>query len=110
MLIKLDPSSLRQTKWHEFAIRFFFGGGITVAAGVLAKKFGPEVGGLFLAFPAIFPAAATLAQKHEVQKKREKGLNGLQRGIDAAGAEAAGAAVGSIGLLAFALVVWFLLS
>jgi hypothetical protein len=67
------------------------------------------VGGLFLAFPAIFPAAATLAQKHEVQKKQEKGLNGLQRGTDAAGAEAAGAAVGSIGLLAFALVVWFLL-
>jgi hypothetical protein len=30
---------------------------------------GPRVGGLFLAFPAIFPASATLVEKHEKQKK-----------------------------------------
>ena len=36
------------------------------------KQFGPAVGGLFLAFPAIFPASATLIEKDESQKK-EKG-------------------------------------
>jgi hypothetical protein len=30
--------------------------------GLLAKKFGSTVGGLFLAFPAIFPASATLIE------------------------------------------------
>jgi len=108
MLIEIDRSSIRQMKWHEFALRFFLGGGITVVAGLLARKFGPEVGGLFLAFPAIFPAAATLAQKHETQKNQEKGVEQRKRGIDAAGAEAAGAALGSIGLMAFAMVVWTL--
>lgn len=104
MMIELDPSSLRQTKWHEYAIRFLFGGAITVVAGLIAQQCGPELGGLFLAFPAIFPAAATLAQKHEVQKKHKKGLSGKQRGISAAGTEAAGAALGSIGLVAFAFL------
>jgi hypothetical protein len=106
VLIDIDPSALRRTKWHEYAVRFLLGGAITAAAGVIAKKCGPEIGGLFLAFPAIFPAAATLAQKHEIQKKNEKGLSGMQRGVDAAGAQTAGAAIGSTGLLAFAAVIW----
>ena len=38
---------------------FFFGGLITAVAGVIAQRFGPIIGGLFLAFPAIFPASAT---------------------------------------------------
>jgi hypothetical protein len=29
---------------------------MTVVAGVIAARFGPIFGGLFLAFPAIFPA------------------------------------------------------
>jgi hypothetical protein len=74
MHIQVDPSALRQTKWHEYAVRFLVGGLITAAAGVIAKKFGPTVGGLFLAFPAIFPAGATLIEKHEEQKKEKKGI------------------------------------
>jgi len=62
---------------------------------MIAKKFGPEVGGLFLAFPAIFPATATLLEKHEKQKKQRKGLNGTKRGRLAAGVDAAGAAMGA---------------
>jgi hypothetical protein len=106
MQIKLDPSVLGQTKWHEYAIRFLFGGLITATAGVIAKKFGPGIGGLFLAFPAIFPASATLIEKHEKQKKERKGLQGAQRGRDAASIDAAGSAMGSIGLLIFALLFW----
>lgn len=50
----------------------FFGGLITAIAGVIAKQFGPAVGGLFLAFPAIFPASATLMEKDESQKKEKR--------------------------------------
>jgi hypothetical protein len=50
----------------------FFGGLITAIAGVIAKQFGPAVGGLFLAFPAIFPASATLIEKDESQKKEKR--------------------------------------
>lgn len=104
--IKVDYSVLRKTKWHEYAARFLFGGLITTAAGLIAKKFGPVVGGLFLAFPAIFPAGATLIEKHEKQKKEKEGLDGAERGRKAASIDAAGSAIGSIGLFVFALLVW----
>lgn len=106
MQIKVDLSGLKQTQWHEYAIRFFFGGLITAIAGIIAKEFGAVVGGLFLAFPAIFPASATLIEKHEKERKEEKGLQGTQRGREAASVDAAGSAMGSIGLFVFALLVW----
>jgi hypothetical protein len=109
MKVHADFSALRRTKWYEYAIRFLFGGIITAITGLIAKKFGPQVGGLFLAFPAIFPATATLLEKHQKQKKQRKGLNGTKRGRLAAGVDAAGAAMGSGGLLVFALIVWKLL-
>lgn len=101
--------ALRQTTWHEYLVRFFFGGLVAVLTGVIAKKFGPQIGGLFLAFPAIFPASATLIEKHEKQKKEEAGFQGNRRGRKAAAVDAAGSAMGSIGLLVFAIVVWRLL-
>ncbi len=106
MRIKVDLSTLRQTKWHDYAVRFLFGGLITVVAGIIARKFGPGVGGLFLAFPAIFPASATLIEKHEKEKKESLGLNGAVRARSAASIDAAGSSMGSIGLVVFALVVW----
>ena len=108
-MIKLSTSGLRQTKWHECVIRFLLGGAITAIAGIIAKKFGPELGGLFLAFPAIFPASATLIEKHEKQKKEQHGVHGTIRGRNAAAVDAAGAAMGSIGLLIFAVLVWNLI-
>src|SRR5579862_1962207 len=103
MFIDIDPSSLKQMHWHEYALRFLIGGCITVLTGIIAKSFGPVIGGLFLAFPAIFPASVTLVAKHEEQKKAKAGLRGHQRGIDAAALNAAGATLGSIGLAGFAL-------
>jgi len=79
---------------------------ITAVAGVIAKQFGPSLGGLFLAFPAIFPASATLIEKHEKQKKEKEGLQGTQRAREAASVDAAGSAMGSMGLFVFALLVW----
>jgi hypothetical protein len=102
MRIKVDVSVLGQTNWRDYAIRFFFGGLVTAVAGIVAQRFGPGIGGLFLAFPAIFPAGATLIEKHEKQKKEEQGLEGKESGTEAASIDAAGSAMGSIGLLAFA--------
>jgi hypothetical protein len=69
---------LREAKWYQFVLRFLLGGSICVLAGVIAEKYGPGVGGLFLAFPAIFPASATLLE---------------------------GAAIGNLGMMAFAAIV-----
>lgn len=94
MGIKVDFSKLKQTSWRDYAIRFMFGGLITMLTGFLANRYGPTVGGLFMAFPAILPAGITLIEKHESK--------------DAAGADTAGAALGSIGLITFAIAVWYL--
>jgi hypothetical protein len=106
MLVKFESSSVRETKWSEYATRFIFGGLVTLLAGLIADRYGPRIGGLFLAFPAIFPASASLIQKRQRQKKENAGLDGTQRGRLAAGIDAAGAAVGCLGLIAFATTAW----
>ena len=109
MKVTFDPSALAKTKWYEYGIRLLCGGAITVVTGLLAKEFGPVFGGLFLAFPAIFPASATVAEKHEREKKQDAGIMNTVRGRQAAALDARGAAMGSIGLVCFAVVVWKLL-
>ena len=108
-MISVSTSALKRGKWWEYFLRFALGGLVTAAAGLLAKEISPSFGGLFLAFPAILAASATLVEKHERERKQEKGMQGTYRGRHAAGADAAGAAMGSIGLLAFAVFVWKLL-
>jgi Protein of unknown function (DUF3147) len=104
--IEVDLSALKETKPHEYAARFLFGGLCTVLAGLIAKRFGPSVGGLFLAFPAIFPAGASLIESHEKQLKAQIHADGTNRGRVAAGLDSAGASLGCIGLLGFACVLW----
>ena len=106
MSIHLDFSSLGKTKWSEYAIRFLFGGAIATLAGLLAKLFGPVFGGLFLAFPAIFPATATIIEKHEMEKKQKAGIMATKRGRQAAALDSRGAAIGTLGLICFAILVW----
>jgi hypothetical protein len=106
MRIKINFAEAKETKPAKYAIRFLFGGLVTVATGLIAQKFGPSVGGLFLAFPAIFPATATLVGTHEKEEKYHAGLNGTSRGRDAAAIEARGTALGSVGLVVFGSVVW----
>jgi hypothetical protein len=89
-----QPEQARKTTPREYALRFVFGGIITAAVGIVGKAWGPAVAGLFLAFPAILPASMTLVEKHEDRK--------------AAGRDAIGAAAGSVGLVAFAVVIWAL--
>jgi hypothetical protein len=104
MPIKLSLSALKQTRWYEYGVRFLLGGLATVLTGVLGARFGVSVGGLFLALPAIFCASATLVEGHERRTKEKAGLSGRRRGQEAAALDAAGAAWGSIGLVAFAAV------
>lgn len=106
MLIKFDSKALKRTRWNEYLIRFVFGGAVTALAGWVAGRFGPAVGGLLLAFPAIFPASATLMEKHEREKKRKAGIHPTIRGRLGAALDARGAAMGAVGLAAFALVSW----
>jgi Protein of unknown function (DUF3147) len=106
MIIQANLASLKETRPHQYAQRFFFGGLATVIAGLIAQHYGPSIGGLFLAFPAIFPASATLIANHEKRKKREAGYDGTRRGRTAAAIDAAGAALGALGLAAFALILW----
>jgi Protein of unknown function (DUF3147) len=108
MLVKIKVSALRDTRWHDYALRFVLGGLATVCTGLIAQLFGPATGGLFLAFPAIFCASATLIEKHERDRKKKAGLPGKRRGQQAAALDAMGAAIGSFGLLAFAAVMWML--
>jgi hypothetical protein len=106
MRIRINFASLKQTQWHEYLTRFLLGGTITVATGLIAQHFGPVIGGLFLAFPAIFPSGATLIEKHEREKKRRAGIPHTLRGRLAAALDARGAAMGSVALAAFGFVIW----
>ncbi|HVX75026.1 MAG TPA: DUF3147 family protein [Bradyrhizobium sp.] len=102
--IRFSPSSLREGRWYEFLLRFVLGGSATVFTGLVSSLYGASSGGLFLALPSIFCASATLIEKHEIRRKREAGLDGRQRGKEAAALDAAGTALGAFGMLAFALV------
>jgi hypothetical protein len=89
---RLDRQGMKKARPWEYALRFLFGGVITVAAGLVAHAWGPIVGGLFLAFPAILPASLTLVGRHD----------GRNQAVE----DARGGRLGSIGLAAFAAVVW----
>jgi uncharacterized membrane protein (GlpM family) len=109
MLIKLHLGAVKRTRWHEYLTRFVLGGLITAMTGWLANRYGPVLGGLFLTFPAIFPASATLLEKHERAQKRNAGIASTIRGRRAAALEARGALLGAIGGMVFAALVWKLL-
>lgn len=106
MLIHVRPAALKETKLQEYLIRFVLGGLATAAAGAIAQYFGPDAGGVFLAFPAILCASLTLIEQHERERKKKAGLKGARRGKDAAALDAAGASLGGVGLAAFGWTVW----
>lgn len=106
MVINADMSALKKASWLEYAMRFVFGGSMTVIAGLIAKYYGPELGGLFLAFPAIAPAAATLIDQHAKEDQQRAGFEGHTRGRKTAALDMFGTVWGSVGLLAFGLVIW----
>lgn len=90
----VNLSGLKKPRWWEYALRFGFGGVITAATGLIARHFGPVIGGLFLGFPAILPASLTLVKRHDGSKKTFE--------------DACGARLGSVSLVLFGTVAWAL--
>jgi Protein of unknown function (DUF3147) len=105
----VDFSSLKDAHWHQFVVRFILGGAVTLCTGLIAQRWGPVTGGLFLSFPAIFPATVTLIEGHETEKKRKAGINCRVRGRKAAALDAAGAVLGGWGMLCFGCAAWLTL-
>lgn len=93
--VAIDIGRLKEARASDYAIRFGFGAAIAIIAGLVSLLFGPKVGGLFLAFPAILPATLTLLEKKEGKTK--------------ACADASGGVIGAIGLAVFAVVAALLL-
>ena len=92
--ISFDGAQLRKVKLGELAIRFAFGFGVSIVAGLVTLTCGNHVGGLFLAFPAILPASLTLI--------------GAKEGDRQAQLDAAGAVIGAVGMIGFALTAFLL--
>lgn len=103
MQVHLSLSSLSNSRWYEYLIRFTLGGAVTVLTGIVGSVWGASIGGLFLALPAIFCAGATLIESHEIRRKRDAGVKGICRGRKAAALDAGGAALGSIAMIGFAV-------
>jgi len=106
MLLQIELNSLRETRAMEYVRRFAFGGAVTVLASLIAQKWGPVVGGMFLAFPGIFPPGLSLVESHKIEREKAEGKEGMQSARGEAAVEAAGASAGTLGLVAFAVVVW----
>ena len=107
MKIRFDASALRESSWVGHVLRFSIGGLVTAAIGLFTKATGPKAGGLLLAVPSIMPLGIALMVR--LQNRKAGPDSRGDRGRHAAVLEATGASVGTLGLLAFAIVVWLVL-
>ena len=87
---QIDPEGLGKAELWEYLVRFGFGGAVTACTGLIAQRYGPAIGGIFLAFPAILPASLTLVERHDGRR-------------DAAD-DARGSVLGAVALFVFAVV------
>lgn|SRR5690348_3625607 len=87
----LDLSGLRRINPRDYAIRFAFGGAISVIAALLGSWATERFGGIFTAFPAILLASLTLIGEHT--------------GPEASAEDAEGAAAGALALAATAAFI-----
>ena len=88
----LQPEEVGTHRFRDYAVRFVFGAAIALVAGLIGTAFGPKLGGVFLAFPAILPASLTLIQEKE--------------GKEQASIDSIGAVLGAIAMIAFAMTVF----
>jgi hypothetical protein len=106
MIIGINVAKLREGTPTEYLTRFLFGGIVTVVAALIARHYGPIIGGLFLAFPGIFAPGLSMTETHAIERKAKAGAHGTLFARAEASVEAAGASAGALGLAAFALVLW----
>ena len=87
---RVELGELKKHRFSDYLTRFAFGAGISAAAAIVAAVFGVKIGGVLLAFPAILPASLTLIERKD--------------GRGEAAVDAIGAVLGSVALIAFAVV------
>lgn len=104
--IGCDLSKLGKTKPTAYLTRFLFGCALTFVFSLISKWAGPVIGGLFLAFPGIYPPGSSFVEKKEEERKLEAGMEGRMRARSLAGAHAVGAGAGCFGLMGFAAIMW----
>ena len=92
--VGINLRAVRRPGWPQLTVRFAFGAAIAIAAGLLGMRFGARVGGVFLAFPAILPAALTLLER--------------AGGVTETGVDAVGAGLGAAAMLVFSLTILWL--
>jgi hypothetical protein len=88
---RFRPGRIREARFRDFAVRFAFGGTISVVAALIGATFTEPIGGIFTAFPAILVASLTLIDKQEDPEH--------------ASYDAVGAALGAVGFVACALFI-----
>jgi uncharacterized membrane protein (GlpM family) len=92
----VDLSAVGSIAPKDIAVRFAFGAGISIVAGLVGLAWGAGAGGLLLAFPAILPASLTLIEKKE--------------GMEHARDDDSGATLGALALVGFAVCGWQLMT
>jgi hypothetical protein len=85
-----DPAKLKKVGVGELVVRFAFGAAISLVAGFVGLAAGARAGGMFLAFPAILPAALTMIERKE----------GRRQALE----DERGSVYGALGLIVFAVV------
>jgi Protein of unknown function (DUF3147) len=88
-LMGWDLAKLREVRLGDIEVRFAFGAAVSILAAVIGSVFGDAAGGMFLAFPAILPAALTMLEQKD----------GPQEALH----DQRGALLGALGMVAFAV-------
>lgn len=112
---RLDLKKLREATVKDYAIRFVFGGVVSVLAALISHWTTGRFGGIFTAFPAILLASLTLIGHHDGEEASAEDAEGGVVGALALAAAAALLAVtllrmpGVVALLA-SLALWLLVT
>jgi hypothetical protein len=88
---RFQPGRIKEARLRDYAIRFVFGGTISVVAALIGAVLKEPIGGIFTAFPAIMLASLTLIDKAEDREH--------------ASYDAVGAALGAVGFIACAFFI-----
>ncbi len=73
---RIHLSNLKKVHLKDYAIRFAFGGAVSVIAALIGKWTNVPFGGMFTAFPAILLASLTLIGKHDGDEKSAEDAEG----------------------------------
>ncbi|HWD64004.1 MAG TPA: DUF3147 family protein [Solirubrobacteraceae bacterium] len=78
-----DPGKALKAKPGPLLLRFAAGAATSVVSGILALLFGPRIGGIPLAFPAVLVASLTLIEEQEDSEEAREDSRGAMAGAAA---------------------------